>query len=219
MLTILRSCTAWLVPAALALLSYGPGSEKAIAQTTFPFSGNYDVTISVEPINQDYSRAIERAVSTDAPYGLTEYNGLVYTLTDFSTGLFTFNTDPAAIGLEGNFPEGFIEFSGSGANKISGTASAAALIDFQNLTGSGSGTLVITGGEGIFSGATGVLDFFENDTISPDPTDPIRGEALVTGTIEVVPEPATGIGTIVGVGLIGTGFVLRRRYLRFLKRN
>ena len=199
MLTILRSNTAWLVPAALALLSYGPGSEKAIAQNTFPFSGNYDVTISVEPINQDYSRAIERAVSTDAPYGLTEYNGLVYTLTDFSTGLFTFNTDPAAIGLEGDFPEGFIEFSGSGANKISGTATATALIDFQNLTGSGSGTLF--------------------DTISPDPTDPIRGQALVTGTIEVVPEPATGIGTIVGVGLIGTGFVLRRRCLHFLKKN
>jgi hypothetical protein len=33
--------------------------------------------------------------------------------------LFTFNTDPTAIGLEG-FPEGFIEFSGRGANKVSG---------------------------------------------------------------------------------------------------
>ncbi|MBD2532537.1 PEP-CTERM sorting domain-containing protein [Nostoc flagelliforme FACHB-838] len=213
MLTVLRSYAAWFVPAALTLLSFGSGNEKAIAQTLFPFSGNYDVTIAVEPINEKFSRAIERAVSTDALYGLTEYNGLVYALTDFSTGLFTFNTDPTAIGLEG-FPEGFIEFSGSGANKVSGTATATALIDFVNLRGSGSGSLIITGGEGIFRGATGILDFFENDTISPNPNDPIRGQALVTGTIKVVPEPETGVGTLVGIGLIGAGFMLRRRCFR-----
>ncbi|MFN6498790.1 MAG: PEP-CTERM sorting domain-containing protein [Nostoc sp. DedQUE01] len=212
MLTVLRSYAAWVVPAALTLLSFGSGNEKAFAQTLFPFSGNYNVTISVEPINEKFSRAIERAVSTDAAYGLTEYNGLVYALTDLSTGLFTFNTDPTAIGLEG-FPEGFIEFSGSGANKVSGTATATALIDFVNLRGSGSGSLIITGGEGIFTGATGILDFFENDTISPNPNDPIRGQALVTGSIKVVPEPETGIGTLVAIGLIGSGFMLRRRCL------
>ncbi|MDZ8086394.1 MAG: hypothetical protein RMY16_12655 [Nostoc sp. DedQUE12b] len=145
---------------------------------TKPHCSHYDVTIAVEPINEKFSRAIERAVSTDAAYGLTEYNGLVYALTDLSTGLFTFNTDPTAIGLEG-FPEGFIEFSGSGANKVSGTATATALIDFVNLRGSGSGSLIITGGEGIFTGATGILDFFENDTISPNPNDPIRGQSAI----------------------------------------
>ncbi|MBD0265347.1 MAG: hypothetical protein ICV78_22290, partial [Tolypothrix sp. Co-bin9] len=62
MLTVLRSYAAWFVPAALTLLSFGSGNEKAIAQTLFPFSGNYDVTIAVEPINEKFSRAIERAV-------------------------------------------------------------------------------------------------------------------------------------------------------------
>lgn len=212
---ILRSSTVWLVPVVLTLLGFGPGVAKATAQTTYPFNGNYEVTIDVEPITENISRAIELGVSTDAdaPYGLTQYDGLVYAQTDLTTGLLTFNSDPTAFGLQG-YPEGYIAFSGSGTNKIIGTATATALVDFQNLVGAGYGALYITGGEGIFTGASGVLDFFENDTISPDPNDPIRGRALVTGTIEVVPEPETGIGTLVGISLIGASFMLHRRCLR-----
>lgn len=98
-------------------------------------------------------------------------------------------------------------------NKVFGTASATAVLDFENLTGGGSGTVTITGGEGLFTGATGILDFSEQDIINPDPNAiSLRGKALVSGSIEAVPEPGTGTGTLVGMGVIGAGFLLRRRH-------
>lgn len=201
------------VTAVLTSVSFGFDAVKAIAQTTYPFSGSYDTQIDVVPIGDGLSQSIELATSDNAPYGLTQYEGLIYAQTDPATGGLIFNTDPLAFGLP-NLPSGYITFSGEGTeNKLFGTATASAIFDLENLTGQGSGTLTITGGEGLFAGATGTLDFSQVDQLNPDPNIlSINGKAQVTGSIKAVPEPGSGLGTLVGTGgLIGATILLRRR--------
>jgi len=201
------------VTAILTSVSFGFDAVKAIAQTTYPFSGSYDTQIDVVPIGDGLSQSIELATSDNAPYGLTQYEGLIYAQSDPTTGGFIFNTDPLVFGLP-NLPPGYITFSGAGTdNKLYGSATASAIFDLENLTGEGSGTLNITGGEGLFAGATGTLDFFEVDQLNPDPNIlSITGKAQVTGSIKAVPEPGSEVGTLVGTGgLIGATILLRRR--------
>jgi hypothetical protein len=210
---ILRSCTTWLVPVALTLVGVAIDATKAIAQTTYPFRGNYDTVINITPLTESISLSSELAINTDdqAPYGLTQYQGNVYTQTDPVTGALTFNTDPAVFGLP-DLPMGYIEFSGEDTdNKLFGTATATAVLNQENLTGQGFGTLTITGGEGLFANATGVLDFTETDTLNPDPNVlSLNGESVITGSIEVVPEPGAETGILVG-GSLGAAILLRRR--------
>lgn len=90
--------------------------------------------------------------------------------------------------------------------------------DFTTLTARATGTFTITGGEGIFAGATGTLDFSEVDALSLDPTVPTRAKSSVNGSIQVfpskaVPEPRT-VTMLVGMGIIGAGFLLRRHSQR-----
>ena len=197
----------------LTSISFGSAPIKAIAQTTYPFSGSYDTKIDVVPIGNGLSQSIELATSDQAPYGLTQYQGLIYAQSDPATGGLTFNTNPLAFGLP-NLPPGYITFSGEGTdNKLYGSATASAIFDRENLTGQGSGTLTITGGEGLFAGATGTLDFLEIDRLNPDPNVlSIEGKAQITGSIRAVPEPGSELGTLVGAGgLIGATILLRRR--------
>lgn len=201
------------VTAVLTLVSFGFDAVKAIAQTTYPFSGSYNTKIDVVPIGENLSQSIELATSEEAPYGLTQYQGLIYAQTDPTTGGLIFNTDPLVFGLP-NLPSGYITFSGEGTNnKLYGSATASAIFDLESLTGQGSGTLTITGGEGLFADATGTLDFFEVDQLNPDPSIlSINGKAQITGSITAVPEPGTELGTLVTTGgLIGATVLLRRR--------
>lgn len=201
------------VTAVLTSISFGFDAVKAIAQTTYPFSGSYDTQIDVVPIGDGLSQSIELATSDNAPYGLTQYEGLIYAQTDPTTGGLIFNTDPLAFGLP-NLPSGYITFSGEDTeNKLFGSATASAIFDRENLTGQGSGTLTITGGEGLFADATGTLEFSQVDQLNPDPNIlSITGKAQVTGSIKAVPEPGSELGTLVGTGgLIGVVILLRRR--------
>ena len=201
------------VTAVLTSVSFGFDAVKAIAQTTYPFSGSYNTKIDVVPIGENLSQSIELATSEEAPYGLTQYQGLIYAQTDPATGGLVFNTDPLVFGLP-NLPSGYITFSGEGTdNKLYGSATASAIFDLESLTGQGSGTLTITGGEGLFADATGTLDFFEVDQLNPDPSIlSINGKAQITGSITAVPEPGTELGTLVTTGgLIGATVLLRRR--------
>ena len=208
---IRRSHTASLVSIALTLVGVGLGATKAQAQTTYPFSGNYDTAIDVVPLGPDLSQSIEFATSSDAPYGLTQYQGLVYAQTDPATGGLNFDTNPGTFGLQ-DLPSGYIVFQGEGTdNKLFGTATASVVFDRQNLIGNGSGTLTITGGEGLFTGATGTLAFSEVDQINPDPSVlSLNGKAVITGSIETVPESGGEIGTLVGIGTLGSAVLLRR---------
>lgn len=201
------------ITAVLTSVSFGFDAVKAIAQTTYPFSGSYDTRIDVVPIGDGLSQSIELATSDEAPYGLSQYEGLIYAQSDPTTGGLIFNTDPLAFGSP-NLPPGYITFSGEGTdNKLYGSATASAIFDRENLTGQGSGTLTITGGEGLFAGATGTLDFFEVDQLNSDPNVlSITGKAQITGSIKAVPEPGAELGTMVGAGgLIGATILLRRR--------
>lgn len=133
-----------------------------------------------------------------------------YAQLDPNTGVTTAGPDATAFGLEG-LPILTDVFFGSSNDRLFGTSTATLFTDFENLTGSGSGTVTITSGSGRFSGATGTLSISDNYTLSPDPTAPSIGQTFVTGSIQVVPEPGTEIGTLIGIGAISTGVLLHRR--------
>lgn len=197
-----------LVPLALTTVSFGLNVPKATAQTTYTFSSNYNVSATSRAITPAISAVSISGESSDAPYGLATINGHLYSQVDFATGSYRFNTDPTIFGLQ-DTPYGSIVF-GSGTNKLFGTDNATGLIDFGTLTARAAGTFTITGGEGMFSGATGTLSFSEVDTLSLDPAVPTRASSSVNGSFQVVPEPKNDV-TLVGMGIIGAGVVLRQR--------
>lgn len=209
---IMRSYTAWLIPAAVMVFGFGPGAARATAQTiTFPFNATYETVLTVEQLTPDVSRALVLGESTDAPYGLTNLRSSNnYSQLDPTTNVATFSPDPTDFGLQG-FPFGSDVLFGSGPNKLFGTSRSTATFDFVNGTVTGSGAINITDGEGIFTDATGTLTFTQNDRLNPDPTAPIVGEAILSGSIEAVPEPVSWPGMLVGIGVLGSGILLRQR--------
>lgn len=211
---MLRSPITWLIPLTFTLVGFGSSVKSATAQTTYPFEAVYDTQVILRPI-PNRSNLFEVFVSgtnPDAPYGLTNFTSTNnYSQLDPTTGVLTFGPDPATLGLEGPF--GRDEFFGSSDDSLFGSSSATALLDFQNLTLSGSGTVNITGGTGRFSGAIGTLNFLENDELNPDPTAPTRGRAILSGFFQVpqtIPEPRTNLA-LVGVGVAIASFLVRRR--------
>lgn len=212
---MLRSCSISLVPVTLTILSFGLGTTRAIAQTTYPFQAVYDVVVESEQITPDVSQITVLGESADAPYGLTNLISKSYTRLDSATGVTTAGSDAAQFGLEG-LPILTDIFFGSSNDSLLGTSTATAVADVQNLTATASGTVTITGGSGRFSDAKGTLLVLDNYTLSPDPTAPLRGQASVNGsfqTFQKVPEPRTTT-TLVGIGLMGAGLLLRRHRLR-----
>ncbi|MEH2067743.1 MAG: hypothetical protein V7K47_06175 [Nostoc sp.] len=203
----------WLIPLVLTSVSFCLDAAKAAAQTIYPFTGNYRTTVNIQPISGNVSQVFETGVSDDAPYNLGLYKGLTYSVTD-NNGNITFSNNPEVFGIQ-DFPLGYIVF-GSGTNKLFGTSDASASVNFENLTAEGSGIVNITGGEGIFRNATGKLLFSEEDTVNLGATITLNGLASVNGSIEVtqaIPEPTT-MTSLIGIGLIGGGFLVRRCYRR-----
>ena len=204
---MLRSSHVWLVSITLALVGFGPGVVKATAQTTYTFSASYDVLAISRAITPNISATSLSGVSSDAPYDLNTFNGLTYSQVDFTTGFYRFNTDPTTLGLQ-NLASTSVVF-GSGSNKLFGSDSATGVIDFSTLTAKAAGIFTITGGEGLFAGATGILNFSEVDALSLDPAVPTRARASVSGSFQTVPEPRTD-ALLVGMSTIGAGVLLRR---------
>lgn len=197
----------------VALLGFGLGATRASAQTTYPFEATYNVEITAVPIPSyvNVFQATDIGESTNAPYGLTTLFNSNYAVSNADGSIFTFSPDPATYGLEG-FPFGTVTLSGQGSEKLFGTISGFAALDFANGVGSGSSTVNITGGEGRFSGATGIFSLIENDIVSPDPTAPIKATFLVKGSFQTVPEPGTNTALIgVGAGALGLSLYSRRR--------
>ncbi|MCC5660247.1 hypothetical protein LC608_25375 [Nostoc sp. XA010] len=210
---ILRSFQVWLVPLVLTFTSICLDAMRATAQTIYPFTGNYRTTVNIEPISGNVSKVFEVGLSDDAPYDLGLYEGLTYSVLD-ANGNLTFNNNPEVFSVQG-FPQGYILF-GSGTNKLFGTSDASASVNFENLTAKGSGVVNITDGEGIFKNATSTLLFSEEDIVNLGATITLKGQALVTGSIEVpqeVLEPTTMM-PLISIGLIGASFIVRRRYRR-----
>lgn len=202
--------TVWLVPVALTLVGFGSSAAPAIAQTTYTFSATYDLSNSATSIAPGLSEIYISGESTAAPYGLTQLNGRIYLQSDFATGELRANTDPTTFGLQG-LPLGSFVLEGTGSDKLIGTETANGSVDLQTLRVTNNGTITLTGGEGIFSEATGTLSFSEVGTLSTDPSVPYTGQLSVNGSFEAVPEPGTETGMLVGMGIIGAGVLLRRR--------
>ena len=202
-----------LVPVALMLVGFGPSAAPAIAQTAYTFSANYDLSNSSTSIAPEVSEIYISGTSTDAPYGLAQLNGRIYLQSNFATGELRANTDPTAFGLQG-LPLGYLVLEGTGSDKLFGTETANGALDLQTFRVTNNGTITLTGGEGIFSEATGTLSFSEVGALSPDPSVPYRGQLSVNGSFEAVPEPETETGMLVGMGIIGSAVLLRRRSRR-----
>lgn len=209
---ILRSYNAWLFCVALTAVSFGTGANSANAQITYPFETTYDAAVNSTLLEQTNEGVIVltdvEGSSANAPYGLTDIDISSYTKINPTTGAATFNSDPAAVGLEGQ-PFGTLTFFGEGEDKLYGTIEGSA----GTAQGTGTGTVTITDGEGKFDGATGSLNLTQVITSSPDPTgisEPIVTLTTVKGSFQAVPEPNSSLGAMALSG-IGLGWLLRRR--------
>ncbi len=208
---MVRFQAVWLAPVAATLLSFGLGDAKASAQTQYPFETIYNSETTLEPIAANIFRITNIGDSVDAPYGLTRLVNISYGDLNSNTGAIAIDPDPATFGLE-NLTLGNITIFGQGEDKLFGTTRGTAALDFQNLVGTVSNTISITGGSGRFSGAIGTLILSENLTLNPDPTAPVKGLPLIEGsfqTFQTVPEPRN-IAAHFSIGVIGVGFLLRR---------
>lgn len=218
---MLRSSTAWLFGVAVSVLGFGSNIQSAVAQTTYTFDATYDAISGVSSfISDDITANTISGESIDAPFGLTRASGLFYIQNDLTSGSYRFTSNPATFGLEG-LPLGEVTLFGPGDNKLFyGVEDGIGFIDFTTLTTTASNTANITGGEGLFEGAAGTLTSSEVNQVGNllvDPTSTIRGTVRVSGTIQVnstqrVPEP-TNTAALIGMGMIGVGFGVRRRHL------
>lgn len=163
--------------------------EEAIAQPlaiTFDFYAVYETEASFTPLPEAESVQLitVEGVSDDAPFGLTNLTSSSYSTLPDEEGNFTFSSNPEDFGLEG---EDITDtFSGNGVNKLFGKTSGTGLLDLDEGLVLGSGTMKITGGEGLFKGATGTLTFEDTATLADS-----TGTATVTGEI-TVPFPFAG---------------------------
>ncbi len=206
---MLHLCTVYLVPVTFTLIGFISSIVPALAQTTSPFRAIYEIRATAKDITPNLEEIFVSGESSNAPYNLTEISTLTYSQTDFATGSFSSNTDPATFGLQ-DLPQGYIVFSGNGSNKLFGTATNTGLIDFTMLTTTGSGTVTITGGEGIFRGATGILASSQVQPLSLEIGVVLKGEVEVNGTIQTVPEPETSTIPVGMSVIVGAGILLRR---------
>ncbi|MBD2562026.1 MULTISPECIES: hypothetical protein [Nostoc] len=210
---MLRSSTTWLVPVALTVISFGSNFPSAIAQTQYPFKTTYNSQTTLTPITENVLRIKSLGENVDAPYGLTRLTNISYGKFNPNTGVIAIEPDPAEFGLE-NLPFGNLTISGQGEDRLFGTVSGSAILDFPNSVGRVTNTISITGGAGRFSGATGTLLLLENLTLdNPDITAPVRGLPLISGsvqTFQTVPE-ASQITALLCMGVIGFSGLNRRR--------
>lgn len=227
---MLRSRIAWLIPVALTLVSLGSNVKSAIgaspqrfaiAQTTTNFDVTYKTLFSLQPrtdLGEGMFRATITGESKDALYGLTNFESNTYgklVEATETTQKFQFNADPTVFGLKDQKTLGDVYFNaGNNPNKVFGTANDMATINFANNTVMGGGTITLTGGAGIFENASGKITFTQQDKLDPTspPGTPVVGEATLkffVHTPKKVPEP-TATTTLVGIGVIGTGLLLRR---------
>ena len=216
---MLRSDNPWLILGVFTLVVFGSSIKSAKAQTTYSFEATYDASATLlNPITEDITLQTVSGVSNNAPFGLTKASGVLYVKTDVSNNSYRFSSNPETFGLQGFLPGGVTLF-GEGDNKLFyAVENGTGVIDLANLTTTGTNTNIITGGEGLFQGATGILtgsEVYRIDNLLVDPTSSSIGIVRVTGTIEIpltqkVPE-SNGAAASTGIGIIGAIFLWRRR--------
>lgn len=215
---ILRSHSLWLLPVVLTMIGFNSNTSKVNAQTTYQFNATYDTvgTSDFDPLNPTApEQVIFSGSSTNAPYGLTEFEALRYSQFDLATGTFVITSDPTIIGLE-DVVDGYIILEGNDGDRLVGNYSGSGIVDFQNNTTTESYTFNITGGEGIFTDATGTLDAEAFNILPADvgePPNTFISQRSFSGsfqTPQTTPE-STSVVTLIGIG-VGASFLLYRRY-------
>jgi hypothetical protein len=208
-----NSLTLSLISGTVALLGLGLSTTKVNAQT-FPFEATYKTESSFEPIEGNVVKSTVTGESNDAPYGLTKLMKMNYIQTDENTGVQIIATDAEEFGIEG-LPTLSETFFGSGDDKLFAATTGTVIPNFEDFTTSISGITTIVGGEGAFEGATGSLTLSENTIFNPNATTQpsTTGTAVLTGSFTVPQKvPETGnTTTLIGMGIIGTGLLLRQR--------
>ncbi|MFN6530566.1 hypothetical protein [Nostoc sp. ChiSLP03a] len=162
---MIRFEVVWFAPLAAALLSFGLGAKKVMAQIEYPFSAIYNSETTLEPIAANIFKITNRGESVNAPYELTRLVNISYGNLNINTGVITIDPDPATFGLE-DLPFGSITIFVQGEDRLFGTTRGTATLDFQNFVGTVSNTISITGGSGTFGGAIGTLILSENLTLN-----------------------------------------------------
>ena len=210
----LSSLTLSLISGTVTLLGLGLGTVSVNAQTNFPFEATYKTQSTFEPVQDQVFKSTVTGESNDAPYGLSTFVKMNYIERNDDAGMQKIVADATDLGIEG-LPILFDTFFGSGDDKLFATTAGTVTQNFEDFTTSISGTTTIVGGEGNFEGATGTLTLSENTIFNPNATtEPsTTGTAVLTGSFTVpqkVPE-AGNTSTIFGIGIIGTGLLLRQR--------
>ncbi|GAB1543586.1 hypothetical protein NUACC21_62610 [Scytonema sp. NUACC21] len=215
---MLRLSTAKLLGVAFTLTGFGLNVQRAVGQTTYTFDTTYDAVSSVSSfITEGITANIASGESNNAPFGLTKASVLLYNETDLTTGSFRFSTNPETFGLAG-LPVGGVTLFGLGENKLFySVENGTGVVDLTTLTTTASNTVNITGGEGLFEGATGTLtssEVYQVGNLLVDPTSSVRGAVRVSGIIQVpsiqrVPEPSN-TAALIGMGAMGVSFLCRQ---------
>ncbi len=214
---MLRSYVSWLIPGVLTLVGFGTTVESAKAQTVYPFEATYDASSTLlNPITEEIASQTVSGESNNAPFGLTKASGLLYVKSDLSNNSYSFSSNPETFGLQ-DLPQGGVTLFGEGDNKLFyAVENGTGVIDLANLTTTGTNTNIITGGEGLFQGATGTLtgsEVYQIGNLLTDPTSSSTGSVKITGTIKVsatqIPESNNSFA-LTGIGIIGA-ILLRRR--------
>lgn len=205
-----RSFTTWLVPVAFTAMGFAANSPTAIALTQYPFNTTYNSQTTITPLTQNILRISSVAENVNALYGLTRLTNISYGEFNPSTGRINIDPDPAKFGLD-NLEFGSLTIFGQGEDRLFGTVSGTAILDFQNSVGTVTNTISITSGSGRFRGATGTLEFIENLILTnPDITAPVRGMPSISGTFQTIPEPSQTTALLC-MGLISFSCVNIRR--------
>jgi hypothetical protein len=223
MTMILRSWTTGLVSVAAMIISFGLSTARAIAETTYNFSADYNTTVEINPFGEPDSGFVRATITGEsiepAPFGLdffrSETYGQVQPSDNPSILRYNFNSDPSVFGLTDELVLSDRYFGGD--NELFGRANDSAEINFETQTISGGGTITMFDGTGIFEGATGTMIFTQQDELAP-PGTPSRGTATLNFSIQTpqpVPEPETS-AALVGVSAVSAAVILRTHRRRTL---
>lgn len=217
---MLRSYTWWLL-GFLTLVGLSLSVESARAQTTYKFDTTYEASSALfYPITEEITARTISGSSNNAPFGLTKATGLLYVQTDLSSASYRFSSNPETFDLL-SLPLGGVTLFGEGNNKLFyEVENGTGVVDLTNLTTTGTNINNITGGQGLFQGATGTLNGFEIYQVGNllvEPTSPSRGSVTISGAISVfptqkVPEPNT-TAALTGIGIGATFLLRRKRYI------
>jgi hypothetical protein len=124
-------------------------------------------------------------------------------------GAFTHNDSHCINVATGNIFNGLFEWDFGSGNTIFGTFVGTATLPPVGGVAPFIETFTLTGGTGIFTGAS--EGFFATGGLTFNPDGTANSHLDFSGTINTVPEPGTSTLLVLGSGLAGVGAAVRKR--------